>query len=137
MKRFNVSILAVVAVLAIGLTAFTKAESSAKRQAVLNCYRTLTTFSQPNCTPSVVSIAAGTDCLVAQSQLGKTINVLGARIPSFECDLTESFFCCAQLAVDETPCTGQKTFDFTDINNVAQVAKPAVIAAIYCKSTSN
>jgi uncharacterized protein (UPF0264 family) len=138
MKRFNVSILAVVAVLAIGLTAFTKAETKMAPIQVLNCYDFLETeLLAGSCTPSVVELdaTASLACNTADQQLGKRVSAVDPLDfnQQITCNDIETVFCCAQLIVDPSPCAGQSTFNFTDKDRVARTNQPAKIHAIFCK----
>lgn len=136
MKRFNVSILAVVAVLAVGLTAFTKAETKAKRVPVSNCYQTLTTqFTPAGCAASVVSLSSVSSCTLAEAQDEKKVSALSNFLSSKECDLIEEVFCCAQIIVDPSPCTNQALLDFVDRNGVTRIDQPAKIDAIFCQES--
>ncbi|WP_423736076.1 hypothetical protein [Chitinophaga caseinilytica] len=114
------------------LTAFSGFRNIDNNEQEIVCYKALSTVSLSNCSSSVVSLNQGSTCSVAVAQFGKNVGQLGLR--GNVCDLVESFFCCAQLAVDPTPCPGQNSFDFIDFSGVSQFNKPATIYAIFCKS---
>lgn len=133
MKRFNVSILSIVAVLAVGLTAFTKGEPKAKRVSFINCYQGLVTqFTQSGCASSVVSLSLSSHCTLAEAQDEKKVSALSNFTPSNDCDLIYEVFCCAQIIVDPSPCFNQALLTFTDKNGVARINQPARIDAIHC-----
>lgn len=149
MKRFNVSILAVVAVLAIGLTAFTKAEPTAKRVTVPNCYRTVSAayVGNPSCTFTLIDLQPGISCTNLDLEVGKGLTAAPSNFfASLECN-GSAFFCCAQLEVDNTPCTIppagkpiQPKVDFIDAAGTSHTgvnAAAARIAAVFCKAQAN
>lgn len=132
MKRFRISFLAIIAVLSIGLTAATKADTAkAKLVPVANCYTELTV----------------TDCL-NESTLDDAILCGDAdNIPKVNfadptffieqdnelCSGQEVRFCCATLVVDPLPCaTGQEIIEFVDEAGDDQTDF-AKIETIYCK----
>lgn len=133
MKRFNVSILAVVAVLAIGLTAFTKAEpAKGKRETIPNCYSSLTATT---CPTNFALTANSTSCASALAQDERAVRSIGTFNASITCDLVQQVFCCAQLvAVTDPICVGQPQLTFRDKNNVQQINQFAKIDAVFCKA---
>ncbi len=131
MKRFNVSILAVVAVLAIGLTAFTKAEPAGKRVTIANCYRDVTTACE---TPAVRLLINSTACNVSLPEVNAPVSAFASFISSIDCQQTQTVFCCAQLeAITEKLCDDQQPLTFVDYLGNPQTSKFAKIRSVTCK----
>lgn len=133
MKRFNVSILAVVAVLAIGLTAFTKAEPNAKRVDISNCYTDLQATTCPANVDLDINVTA---CNTALSQDDKAVRVVSTFVSTIPCDLEQQVFCCAQLERIAAPiCPTQPLITFRDFQGTLQTLQYAKIKDVYCKSS--
>ncbi|WP_126247064.1 hypothetical protein [Chitinophaga rhizosphaerae] len=141
MKRFNVSILAVVAVLAIGLTAFTKAEPVAKRAVISHCYSQLNPAYDP--TTCAINSFVLNQQEVCDADVTSQVNkgLLGLTTSSYtaslNCGELNQVFCCAQLIVDPSPCPSatpaQPAFTFIDKDGVLRTGQRAQIFAVFCK----
>ncbi|WP_109696800.1 hypothetical protein [Chitinophaga deserti] len=131
MKRFNVSILAVVAVLAIGLTAFTKAEPVAKRAVITNCYTGVTS----DCVSPLQLVFDVTSCANSLAQDEKAVAALGgAFVSSIDCQETQSQFCCAKLVQITNPlCATQPRLTFFDKDGIQRINAYAKIDAVFCR----
>lgn len=131
MKRFKISFLAIIAVLAIGLTAFTKAEPAATKglAAVPNCYTTvpLVCLDEP-----VTLIQDLTSCEEALSHPNGAVSGILPAAATIQCDLPDARFCCAQLKLDVQVCDEQEQILITNEFGVQQFGY-ARIANIYCK----
>ena len=137
MKRFRISFLAIIAVLAIGLTAATKADVVESKKVIShpNCYDDLIALNS-TCTGTVaLTETPAVACLsIAKPLEGEGVQQLNVGFATIECDDVQTVFCCADLTVDTAPCaTNQSPISFRDAADNTDKVAFAKIRFVYCK----
>lgn len=134
MKRLNVIILPIVALITIGITTLAQSNKHSDLVPVTNCYGSVIIQYTTICIPVTIVLNSSTTCNLAASTISHKVSSASNFFGIIDCDEVAEVFCCAQIVVDPTPCTGQTRLTFIDAGGVQRVNQFAKISAIYCKA---
>lgn len=136
MKRFQIGLTVIIAVLAMSFTIakHTDTFDSKRPFAINDCFKAGGTnglkVKRANCLGSVITITPTSSCSVPLPgdhifSLDTANSIPASEIPVICAGV--NIFCCLQVAEDAAPCIGQPTFD------IGAGAKHYKISAVYCQ----